>query len=191
MPSLTTWKELSSFSTGRETQIELSSLAGLRRQSSELGEAKATRSYRTEYRRGGATQKAGDPEICRGDTWQLWVMTCHMWKKLPRQKKKNDQEGVSEKITTVNIGSEIVHVLGTQTKKTSLFTRHGARRVWMSNGTASERYCFNREAKLAIEKRLFLITLTKFKNQTDSKEFNFIPPTHKKILIQNIQHPTM
>lgn len=40
MPSLTSWKELSSFSTGWGTQIELSSLAELRRQSSELGEAK-------------------------------------------------------------------------------------------------------------------------------------------------------
>lgn len=71
----------------------------------------------------------------------------------------------------------------------------------MSNGTASERYCFNREAKLAIEKRLFLITLTKFKNQTDSKEFNFITHTHtqksinikissiQQCKIQNVWHP--
>lgn len=85
-----------------------------------------------------------------------------------------------KKITTVHIGSEIVHVLGTQTKKTSLYTRHGAGRAWMSNDTASERYCFNREVKLSIEKRLFLITLTKLKNQTDSKEFNFIPPPPQK-----------
>lgn len=188
MPSLTTWKELSSFSTERGTQIELSSLAELRRQSSELGEAKTTRSYRTEDRRGRSTQKAGDPEICRGGTWQIWVMTYLMWKKITKtKKKKNDQEGVSEKITTVYIGSEIVHVLGTQTKKTSLYTRHEARRVWMSNGTASERYCFNREAKLAIEKRLFLITLTKLKNQTDSKKFNFIPKkTNFFLKYQNI-----
>lgn len=46
VPDLTTWRELSGCSTEGGTQTELSSLPELL--SSELGEAKATKIYRTE-----------------------------------------------------------------------------------------------------------------------------------------------
>lgn len=48
VPDLTTWREPSGCSTEGGTQTKLSSLPELLRQSSELGEAKATKIYRTE-----------------------------------------------------------------------------------------------------------------------------------------------
>lgn len=76
---------------GGGTQTELSSLADLKKQSMQLGEAKATRVYRTEYRRGKSYTKSS--ETYSGIAWHCWIMTCHMWENYQGQE-KNHKEAV-------------------------------------------------------------------------------------------------
>lgn len=85
------WDALSHFQ-GWETKTELNCLAGLRRQSSEFGEARATRIYRTEYRRAGSSRDLQWSHL------SLWVMACQMWENYQRKEKKL-QKRVSETVT--------------------------------------------------------------------------------------------
>ena len=99
---------------GGGTQTELSSLADLKRQSMQLGEAKATRVYRTAYRRGKSYTKSS--ETYSGITWHCWIMTCHMWEST-KARKRATRKQLSGTIATVHTGPGTVHVKASKTKK--------------------------------------------------------------------------
>lgn len=128
---------------GWKTKTELSCLAGLRRQSSDFGKARATRIYRTEYRTGGSSRDLQWSHL------SLWVMACQMWENY-QGKEKNHQKRVSETVTTVYMGLGIFHVLRSQTEKISFQTRHQeecrCRKLLPQKGIA-----LNKKVKLAID----------------------------------------
>lgn len=79
-------------------------------QSSELGEAKATKICSVQERR----------ELHKEHELQQWrfLTSLHVGEN-HQGKEENHQEGVSETISTGHTGPGIIHILGNQTEKTS------------------------------------------------------------------------